>query len=502
MKRNGASFVPRKRDGERGQVLVTTALALFALLGMAALVVDAGTLYYSYQQLVAATDAAALAAGAAIPAGNATAAATQYSAASQELNSHPNLQNVKVTATLQCLTASGLPPCLVYGNQTAANAIIVTQTATVPTFFAKTFGVNSLNISATATATAKGGGGGPYNVMMVLDTTASMGSTIDSACSVPGLEGNPTAEECAQYGIQQLLGGLTPCPATDQACVTQTSGNSLTANAVDEAGLMVFPGLNPCPSGTGTCAAENTLSNPPVQAPDAADDFSCPTTNPATVPYNENPAYLIVPFGNNYRVSDTATTLNGGRSGADIVKGVGAGVGTCSGVGTPGGQGTFYAGAITAAWNYLQANTRPNVQNVLILLSDGDANASSQQMAGAATNYPASQECQQAVTAANNARTAAGTMADGRPALIIYSVSYGSENTGCTTDTSPSTTPCATMEGIGSSPATTYFFSVPNSGQKGGTVCSGARSTTSLNQVFTDIAGDLTLARLIPNGTP
>lgn len=86
-------------------------------------------------------------------------------------------------------------------------------------------------------------------------------------------------------------------------------------------------------------------------------------------------------------------------------------------------------------------------------------------------------------------------------ATEIYSVSYGSETSGCTSgETSPYTTPCATMAGIASTPLSQYFFSVPQTvGGKTSTVCSGAVPITQLNQVFTTIAGDLHGARLIPN---
>ena len=43
------------RDGQRGQSLVMVALLLPVLLGMAALVIDLGYIYVSYQQLVSAT---------------------------------------------------------------------------------------------------------------------------------------------------------------------------------------------------------------------------------------------------------------------------------------------------------------------------------------------------------------------------------------------------------------------------------------------------------------
>ncbi len=173
---------------------------------------------------------------------------------------------------------------------------------------------------------------------------------------------------------------------------------------------------------------------------------------------------------------------------------------TCQGIDTSGinavnQSGTFYAGVIDSAQAYLAANSTPSVQNVIILLSDGDANDTSSmggKVGGPNGVYPSTNECQQAITEANIAKVA-GT--------LIYSVSYGSATTGCSTDTSPKTTPCQTMEKISSSPTGgPYFFSVPNSNGTG-TVCSGAVPITQLYQVFTTIAGDLTNSRLIPNST-
>ncbi|HTT65382.1 MAG TPA: hypothetical protein VMG35_26215 [Bryobacteraceae bacterium] len=46
---------------------------------------------------------------------------------------------------------------------------------------------------------------------------------------------------------------------------------------------------------------------------------------------------------------------------------------------------------------------------------------------------------------------------------------------------------------MATSPASTYFFSdSPSSG------CTG-RGVANLNQIFTDIAGDLTVSRLVPD---
>jgi hypothetical protein len=110
--------------------------------------------------------------------------------------------------------------------------------------------------------------------------------------------------------------------------------------------------------------------------------------------------------------------------------------------------------------------------------------------------YPSSvDECAQAVTAAQYAASQ-GTR--------VYSVAYGSESSGCTvatggTDTT-SITPCQTMEQIASNPQ--YFFSDYNQSGSGSTCQSASQPTTNLKQIFTDIAGDFTLARLIPDNTP
>jgi hypothetical protein len=184
---------------------------------------------------------------------------------------------------------------------------------------------------------------------------------------------------------------------------------------------------------------------------------------------------------------------------------------------TPGGEGTFYAGAIVSGQQYLTSNHTTGVQDIMILLSDGNASASSTQMGGTVnqsvsssqiagmngSRFSATAECTQAVNAADWAKGAKQT--DGT-ATEIYSISYGSETSGCTSGESvPSiggnaaNTPCATMAGIASSPLTQYFFSVPQSISGHGTICTGAVPITTLDQVFTTIAGDLMSSRLIPN---
>jgi hypothetical protein len=120
--------------------------------------------------------------------------------------------------------------------------------------------------------------------------------------------------------------------------------------------------------------------------------------------------------------------------------------------------------------------------------------------------YSATAECTQAVNAATWAKDETNTKDS--TMTKIYSVSYGSETSGCTTgesvpaiDGNGADTPCATMANIASSPLSQYFFSVPQTvhGVQG-TVCKGAVSITKLDQVFQAISADLESSRLIPAG--
>lgn len=471
------SIVHGVRDAQRGQSLVMIMVLLVALLGAGALVVDMGAVYNSYQQLQAATQAAALAGGQALPNSTATTIARDYSAVPGNFNAQPNLLNVTMVSgypLLKCLTSTGIP-CSAPAN---ANAIVVKEQATVRTYFAKVFGVSSLTITATATASAPGPGGanGPFNVTMVLDTTDSMNNIDhDSNC-------NDTRINCALAGLRTMLGTLSPCAPKLASCgpasppqSTATLGANV-SNPIDEVGLMVFPGLTT----TAQVGHDTDCSGSPDPV---VSKYTYPTL----------PVYQIVPPSSDYRTSATAGSLNPSSAIVKAARGGGPG---CAGLEVVGGVGTFYADAITVAQTALStaqsqrlSATGVHSTNVLILLSDGDANATSANMQGH-SSAAQRQQCHQAITAAQNAATA-GTW--------VYAVAYGSGSSGCSTDTSPRITPCQTMEQIASSPS--KFFS-DYTATGGSSACiSASRPTTGLNQIFKAIAGDLTLARLIPNNT-
>jgi len=463
------------RKYRRGQVILFTALFVPVLFGMAALTVDYGLVYVYNSQLNASTQAATIAGAYAMSLPGATlasttAAVTAYSGATGNKNADADLPSASLVSgypKLSCLNTL----VSVYGIQcwgpSSSNALVVKQQATAPLLFLRVFGFSSVTLTATATAAMRGASAGPFNVAIIVDSTKSMTDT-DSSTTCDN-----TRLSCALSGVQLLLQSLSPCLPTESSCGTASGGN--VANSVDRVSLWTFPAVT-----TAT----------------VADDYTCPTTTPTTAayatPFPATSTYQIVNFSSDYRTSDGATSLN---SSSNIVKAAGGKSG-CAGLIAKGGFGTYYAQVIYAAQAALvnEQSSFPTSQNVIILLSDGDASATSSDMPGASTTsgvyISTKQECHQAITAAGAAATA-GTR--------VYAVAYGAEASGCTTDTSPTITPCQTMQQIASSPS--YFFSDYTATGGSSSCISAAQPATSLGQIFQAIAMDLTDAKLIPNNT-
>jgi Flp pilus assembly protein TadG len=449
------SFLGRVGRDQDGVVAIIAALSMVMLFGFAAISVDVANLVYVKSNLQASANVAALAAGQNIPNGTATATATSYGAQSGQKNVF-SAQTVTTTPALKCLTAlknlngTGLGiACLTYGSQAAANAITVTQTAVVPTFFAGVLGINSVTITATATASSKGGAAPPLNVMIILDVTQSMSSP-DPNCSIPGAS-NPSKIYCATYGVQILLGQLSP--------------------TVDQVGLMVFPGL--------------------TNASQVSKEYDCSSSgSPSTAPYTTaaNAVYQIISSSTDYRTSASATSLNSSSNLTKAVSIPGVAGSSCSGVSVANpGQGTYYASVITAAQTALTASHQTGQQNVIVFISDGDASAVAANVGNgkqASQNPTYSNQCHQAITAAQ-AATAAGTW--------VYSVAYQALTSGtCSTD-APSISACSTMQQIAS--VSSKFYSDNTSG------CTSVNSISALSSIFQNIGTSLLNAMLIPNGT-
>ena len=407
MRRKIASFIRRFSRDRSGNVLIMTAVAMTTLLGVGGFAVDVSHVIYVKNRVQEVTDAAALAAAQDIGDGqNSTTisnTATSYSAVAGNKGAYAAMPVTMVSGypLLKCLTNTGVPcnPGSSSGSlPNGANAIVVKQQATVPLYLGRVLGFNTMTVTATATASAAGGQPPPLNVMFVLDTTTSMKdpgreiASADPACSATSAR----KIDCALAGMRTILPQLWP--------------------SIDYIGLSVFPGVA-------------------TVATDVPKEYDCSSsTKPTVVAYNHNPApvYQIMGLssGIDYKTSDTASTLN---TSSNLVKEVGGGGTTCSGLDVIGGQSTFFADAIHDAKAKLTAGARTGAQNVIILLSDGDANAST-----APTN---TNECHQAITAAA-AATAAGTW--------VYSIAYGAKtSSSCSTDTGTnSISACSTMQQI------------------------------------------------------
>jgi Flp pilus assembly protein TadG len=476
MNRNSGVFFRPARQDRRGQVTILFALWVPVLFGLTALVIDSGRIYYYSNELNASTQAAALAGAWAMSQAGATVtsvtnAVTTFGGTTGNDNAQANLPNVSLSAgypALKCLTTLKS----VFGVQcygpSQSNAITVKQQVAVPMLFFPMFGGTSATLSATATACMKGASVGPFNVAIIVDSTQSMNDTdSDSNCK-------STRISCALSGVEVLLKTLSPCLQSETSCGAATGGN--VSNSVDRVTLLTFP---------------------PVTTATVANDYNCgksaPTTAAYTYPLPSTSTYQIVGFSSDYRSSDTATSLN---TSSNIVLAAGGTTGSSPCLQAKGGYGTYYAQVIYAAQSYLVAEqtSYPKSQNVMIILSDGDASASSSDMPGASTKsgvYMSTlQECHQAITAAA-AAAAAGTR--------VYTVAYGAEASGCSTDTSPAITPCQAMQQMASSAA--YFFSDYTATGGSSTCISASQPVTGLSQIFQVIGMDLTNVKLIPNNT-
>ena len=510
---------------DEGQALPIIAFMLVALLGMVGVVVDIGHVYICQRELQAACDASALAGAAVIPTSITTAAvlatAANFDAAGTGNNTYANLPNVTLVPgypQLKCLSSMQLQGISCVGYL-PYNSIQVKLQAPIPMYFARLFGKTFMTISASSTAAKGGGSSKPYNIAIMLDTTLSM-NNFDYDCGA-------TQMTCSLQGLQVLLNYLDPC-GTSQSMCTITAGNS--ANSVVRISLFTFPNLTtstvqidsyctnvlPAASAMNGYSYSPTLGTyvmPPANswsgiATAASYSFPLPLSPsyPNGVGYSAVPAnqltavtYQLTPFISDYRVSDFSTTLNPTSVLTQAVGGA-PGCGGMQPANYAGVYGTYYAATIYAAQAALvqQAVINPGSQNVLIILGDGDSNAprtngSYTVMGPPATSsglYPSwNGECGQAIDAAAFA-SAQGT--------TVYTVAYGSPSSGCTTDVNAglhaNIQPCNEMAQIASH-SWDFFSDFKQSGSN--STCVAAQVVTSLSDIFLQIAGDLTVARLV-----
>lgn len=484
---------------EGGQVLPWLILLMMIFLGICALTVDVGRGLLVRRQLQASADAAALAAALTLPSSTYSTIGQSYSGAVGAKNAYWGYTVGTPTITGRCSTTVAGPPWNIPCTSTAPNVVTVTETATISTVFAGVIGVPRMTVNVMSSA-SKGAKPQPYNVAIVLDTTPSM-NTYDSNCG-------KTQLQCATDAVKTLLQGLAP---------TQ-----------DNVSLFTFPNVSNSTVGKDyDCASGGPSTGPYTFPSSTATSLSSATYNGTAM------TYQVTGYVSDYRSSDSSKTL----SSSSILSKAAGGVSGCTGMQTS-NENTYFAAAIYAAQASLIAEqvANPGTKNAIIFLSDGNATAKEQNPGGSwsagsndmvssssqagsgnlyatnSGNYPSwVGQCGQGVEAAKAASNYKnGTVADG---TVVFTIAYGSSTSSgsgnCSSDTSGGThkniTPCQTMQQMSSGwPTTTSHFYSDYYAPGGDSGCQASNENntiTSLTSIAASIVGQLSGARLIPNGT-
>jgi hypothetical protein len=230
MKTKVASFFRRVFSDQRGQAmgLMVGGAGVFLLTvsGVAGFTIDVGRAYSVRNELLTSTRSAGLAAAGYIynnTSGTLTDAVNE-AAAVAALNPVPGLTTT-TNAALVCRTS------LQQAGWTCAtnpvnNALLVTETVSMPTTFMRLFGIQFLTVSAQATASMAFAQ--EWNIAVIEDLTGSMANT-DSNCK------SLSDFNCTLNGLQGFLAAANPCPPGASSCTT--------ANANLRVALFGFPNL-------------------------------------------------------------------------------------------------------------------------------------------------------------------------------------------------------------------------------------------------------------------
>lgn len=480
-----------------GTTAVIAAIATSAILGFGAVAVDLGNGYMVERKLQDSADAAALAGATSLSTGsNASSAQSVASAWSAASGGKNVIANVSVTTNATPMSCTGGTGKTCTSSSSSPNAMMVTETASVPTYFASVFGINNLTVSATSyaiattsncTSNCSGGVAQEADVMIIVDTTESMqnaaSSTSDPACA------GYTNVQCAMLGVQALLKDLVPP-------VNGVGGATV--------GLMTFPGLK-----TAADAAMEYCSGGSPSSSNVA-QYNASTS----APYYNAPYYLVYPPYSSLTAGGgfdaTYATSQGHLNTTNDLYIAAYGNGSCKGLSAYGGAGTFYAIAIQEAQTLLTTYGRSGAKKYIVFMSDGDANNNDSNMP---KNYSISNssvgtftdtsnsgnfnECHQGIAASYNAQAAGITMI-----VLGYGEEAGnansSSNASCVTDTGTYLiSACTTMKdmatiGTGTATAPQFFYS--DAASSGSNACPSPANPTfaSVNTIFEAIANTIT----------
>jgi hypothetical protein len=397
------------------------------LIAMVGFAVDVAHAYLVQRQLQSGVDAAALAGAQHLPEpGPTTVTAMEYGPSSGSKNALTTVDNAQTTVTMRCV--ANAPGCLT--DYDSYNAVRVTATSDVGTYFARVLGIDSLRVRATATAcspcSAK-----DLDIMIVLDRTGSMCQVGNGRDDHPGC----TDLANAKAGIKTFLGFMDP--------------------TIDRVGLAVFP---PAIDRANLCAT------PQLSAKRFGYDTWWPEWEPG--PDGQTPGiYAIASLTDDYLTSadDGSWSLNSASPLVQLLE--------C----TQTNGTTAYANAIAEAQHELETHGRGNVQDVIVFLSDGAGTATPRHVPDIVDTADDRQR-----PCGSGIKVAADVKARG---TIIYTIGYDLNGLGTdwercdnpVTGGDEGITAYEAMRQIASEPDN--FYNKPDPGQ--------------LNTIFTRIAADL-----------
>jgi Flp pilus assembly protein TadG len=312
---------------------VLTVIFLVVLLGFAGFAIDVGHAYLVQRQLQSGVDAAALAGAQELP------DATQAIDTAERLygptpgaspNAVTTVDNATTVATVKCVRAVGCS-----SRRGRQNAVAVTASSVVPTWFTKLLGIDDFTVHAQATACSPCSSK-KFDIVVVLDRTGSM---LDRNNGMTDLDN-------AKDGIRQFLLAMDP--------------------DLDYVGLGVFP---PAVGGPAPIPPNGTLapgSNPCLTPGPRRNGYDAwwPAWDGRGGGGSDSAVYTAASLSNDYLLESTPGnwTINGSSG---LVGRIGC---------VQAGGTTSYANALIEAKRELMRNGRADAQDVIVFFTDGAAN--------------------------------------------------------------------------------------------------------------------------------
>lgn len=239
----------RSRTGDRGQILVLTAVSMVALLGITALTLDASFMFAKRNRLHAAADAAAKSAAYEVLRNPTVSLASLESFADQQVAAH-GFSPTRMGGTTSVVINHGPTSGPFAGLTTYVEAIVTESTST---FFGKILGWTSMTPGASAVA----GAGNPVNCVIIEDDLAIGNTQLTmNGCGINvGGDLAGTNPQAAINGTPTPTVGVTgSCGGTCGAMGSLTTGAPVPLDPL--AGRITFP-ANPGGCTAGTAATLN-----------------------------------------------------------------------------------------------------------------------------------------------------------------------------------------------------------------------------------------------------